>query len=66
MTGTSTGYVLRRLAGAVPVVVGVTVLVFLLIHVIPGDPARTLLAQRATPALVADLHHRWGLDRSRP
>jgi peptide/nickel transport system permease protein len=62
----SAGYILRRLAGAVPVVVGVTVLVFLLIHVIPGDPARTLLAQRATPALVADLHHRWGLDRSLP
>jgi peptide/nickel transport system permease protein len=66
VSGTSAGYVLRRLAGAVPVVVGVTVLVFLLIHIIPGDPARTLLAQRATPELVANLHHRWGLDRSLP
>lgn len=59
-------YVRRRLLQAVPVVFGVTVLVFLLIHVVPGDPARTLLQQRATPALVARLHHRWGLDRSLP
>jgi peptide/nickel transport system permease protein len=49
---------------AVPVVFGVTIATFLLLHLVPGDPARTMLGDRATPQLVAALHHRWGLDRS--
>jgi peptide/nickel transport system permease protein len=59
-------YALRRLAQMVPVVLGVTILVFFLIHLIPGDPAVTILGVRATPALVAELHRQWGLDRSLP
>jgi peptide/nickel transport system permease protein len=59
-------YTLRRLSQLVPVVLGVTVLTFLLIHLIPGDPASTVLGSRATPALVEQLHHQWGLDRSLP
>ncbi len=46
-----------------PTVLGVTVLVFFMIHMIPGDPAVTLLGPRATPDLIARLHHEWGLDR---
>ncbi len=61
-----TGYVLRRLLQAVPVALGVTILVFFLIHLIPGDPARTILGNRATPQRVALLRHDWGLDRSLP
>jgi peptide/nickel transport system permease protein len=59
-------YALRRLAQVVPVAVGVTMLTFLLVHLIPGDPALTVLGTRATPQLVADLHQKWGLDRSLP
>ncbi|MDX6538530.1 MAG: peptide/nickel transport system permease protein [Gaiellales bacterium] len=59
-------YTLRRLAQVVPVAVGVTMLTFLLVHLIPGDPALTVLGTRATPQLVADLHQKWGLDRSLP
>jgi peptide/nickel transport system permease protein len=59
-------YTLRRLAQLVPVVLGVTILTFLLIHLIPGDPAVTVLGNRATPPLIAQLHHQWGLDRSLP
>jgi peptide/nickel transport system permease protein len=44
-------------------VLGVTVLVFFMLHLVPGDPARALLGPRATPQLIAQLHHRWGLDR---
>jgi peptide/nickel transport system permease protein len=62
----SAGYVARRLAQVVPVAVGVTMLTFLLVHLIPGDPALTVLGTRATPQLVADLHQKWGLDRSLP
>jgi peptide/nickel transport system permease protein len=61
-----TGYVARRLLQAVPVVLGVTFLVFMLIHLEPGDPARTILGTHATPAKVAALRHQWGLDRPLP
>jgi peptide/nickel transport system permease protein len=61
-----TGYVVRRLLQAVPVALGVTILVFFLIHLVPGDPARTILGNRATAQRVALLRHDWGLDRPLP
>jgi peptide/nickel transport system permease protein len=59
-------YVLRRLAQLVPVVLGVTFVTFLLVHLLPGDPANAVLGVHATPELVAQLHHKWGLDRPLP
>jgi peptide/nickel transport system permease protein len=59
-------YALRRLAQLVPVAVGVTLVTFLLVRLLPGDPAVTILGTRATPQLVAELHHQWGLDQSLP
>lgn len=56
-------YVARRLLHMVPVAIGVTILVFFMVHMIPGDPARTMLGSRATAQQVAALHHEWGLDR---
>lgn len=56
-------FVLRRLAQAVPVLIGTTVLAFLLIHFIPGDPAAIFLGARATPESVATLRGQLGLDR---
>jgi peptide/nickel transport system permease protein len=47
----------------IPVVVGVTVLVFFMIHLVPGDPARTVLGNQATPARIALVRHSWGLDK---
>jgi peptide/nickel transport system permease protein len=61
-----TGYVVRRLIQLVPIVLGVTALVFFLIHLVPGDPARTILGIHATPAKVALLHKEWGLDKPLP
>jgi peptide/nickel transport system permease protein len=61
-----TGYVVRRLIQLVPIVLGVTVLVFFLIHLVPGDPARTILGNHATPHKVALLHREWGLDKPLP
>jgi len=61
-----TGYVARRLLHLVPIVLGVTFLCFFLIHLVPGDPARTILANQATDQRVAFLHHQWGLDRPLP
>jgi peptide/nickel transport system permease protein len=59
-------YVARRVLALVPIALGATILVFLLIHLIPGDPARTILGNKATPAKIALLHHEWGLDRPLP
>ena len=60
------GYVVRRLLQLVPIALGVTILVFFLIHLVPGDPARTILGNQATDQRVAALHHEWGLDRPLP
>jgi peptide/nickel transport system permease protein len=60
------GYVLRRLLALVPTVLGVTILVFFLIHLVPGDPARTILGNQATPARIALVRHEFGLDQSLP
>jgi peptide/nickel transport system permease protein len=57
-------YVARRLLQMVPVVLGVTILVFFMIHLVPGDPARTMLGVHASPERVALLHKEWGLDKS--
>jgi peptide/nickel transport system permease protein len=59
-------YTLRRLAQLVPVALGVTMLTFLLVHLIGGDPAVSVLGVQATPERVAELHRQWGLDRSLP
>jgi peptide/nickel transport system permease protein len=56
-------YTGRRLLAAVPVLLGTTVIVFFMIHLVPGDPAVTLLGTHATPAAVAALHVQLGLDQ---
>ncbi len=56
-------FVFQRLLMLIPVAIGVTIIVFFMIHLIPGDPARTILGIHATPKAVAILHRQWGLDR---
>src|SRR5262245_9683057 len=56
-------FVAQRLLMLVPVAIGVTIVVFFMIHLIPGDPARTILGIHATPQRIAILHKQWGLDR---
>jgi peptide/nickel transport system permease protein len=58
-----TGFVVQRLLLLIPVAVGVTIVVFFMIHLIPGDPAATILGIHATPKTVALLHQQWGLNR---
>jgi peptide/nickel transport system permease protein len=57
------GYLLRRLLSLIPVVFGVTVLVFLIIHLTPGDPARIMLGAAGRPEDVENLRHELGLDQ---
>ena len=56
-------YVLRRLAAALPVVLGITIIAFLLVHIVPGDPAKIILfGTDATPAQLNNLRRQLGLD----
>ena len=59
-------YIGLRLLQLVPVLLGITLATFALIHLVPGNPARTLLGEHATPRAVAVLDHQFGLDRPLP
>jgi peptide/nickel transport system permease protein len=59
-------YILRRAFGLIPILLGVSAAAFLLIHLLPGDPATVYLGERATPGSVARIQHEWGLDRPLP
>src|SRR5919198_6315736 len=55
--------VARHLAQVVPTTLGALVLVFLMLRVLPGDPATAMLGTNATPQAVTDLQAQLGLDR---
>lgn len=56
-------YILRRLLAAVPTLLAVLTLVFVLVRIVPGDPAIAILGDRATPDAVAALDAKLGLDQ---
>lgn len=56
-------YIVRRLLGVIPVLLGLSVILFAFVHLLPGDPAATILGQHARPELVAALRERLGLDQ---
>lgn len=58
-----TGYILKRLLSAIPVLFGITVIVFLIMAMIPGDPATAILGNFATPENVEKLNRDLGLDK---
>jgi peptide/nickel transport system permease protein len=55
-------YIVKRLLSAIPVLLGITVIVFLIMAMIPGDPATAILGSYATPENVAKLNRDLGLD----
>ncbi len=59
-------YIIRRLLFMLPVALLVSFMTFMLIHLVPGDPARVLLGEDATPQAVAALQHQLGLDKPIP
>ena len=59
-------YIIRRVLLAVPVLFGLSIILFAFIHLMPGDPATTILGQHARPELVEALRQRLGLDRPIP
>ncbi len=59
-------YLIRRLAGTIPVLLAVSALVFLFVHLLPGDPARLVAGPDASPQDIAAVRIEMGLDRSLP
>ncbi|BDH13633.1 ABC transporter permease [Streptomyces hygroscopicus] len=59
-------FLAKRLAQALVVLLLVSVIVFVLLHLLPGGPARAILGVQATPESVAHFNHQQGYDRSLP
>jgi peptide/nickel transport system permease protein len=55
-------FIVRRLLLLVPILVGLSILVFFWVRALPGSPADSLLGERSTPALVKEYNERFGLD----
>ncbi len=56
-------YVIRRILIMIPTLLGVSVIVFLMLHATPGDPAELLLGERATDSAIAEIRSHLGLDK---
>jgi peptide/nickel transport system permease protein len=56
-------FVVRRLLLLVPILLGLSILVFGWVHLLPGSPAEALLGEHATPGQVAQIRHQYGLDK---
>ncbi len=56
-------YIIRRLLSVIPTLLGVTIIIFLLIRLIPGDPAVAMLGEHATQENVERIREQWGLNR---
>ena len=59
-------YIGKRLLNLIPVLLGITLLVFAFLHLIPGDPAVVMAGERATPEQVAALREQLGLNQPLP
>lgn len=56
-------YLAKRLLLAIPILFGVSVIVFLFLRLIPGDPAQVMLGEKATPQALAEIRQEMGLDK---
>lgn len=57
------GYIIRRLLLTIPVLLGVAILVFSIVRLLPGDPATALAGPQATPEFIAQIQSQYHLDR---
>ena len=55
-------YIIRRILMLIPVLIGMSVITFSIIHLMPGNPAQTILGEQATPEAIAELEERMGLN----
>ena len=59
-------FILRRILQIIPVIIGVTLLLFILLYIIPEDPAELILQKGATPEALANLRAKMGIDQPLP
>jgi peptide/nickel transport system permease protein len=59
-------FVVRRLLLLLPILVGLSLVIFAWVHALPGSPATSLLGERSTPALVKAYNDKYGFDKSIP
>ncbi|HET8998760.1 MAG TPA: ABC transporter permease [bacterium] len=59
-------YIGRRVLALIPILIGVSAAAFLLIHLLPGDPATVYLGEHASPESIARVQHEFGLDQPLP
>ena len=57
------GYIVRRLLSTIPTLFGVTLLVFIIFNLVGGNPVYTMVGKHATPKIIAELEHEYGLDQ---
>ena len=55
-------FIVRRLLGVIPVLFGLSIILFAFVHLLPGDPATAILGQHATPERIAAMREYLGLD----
>ena len=56
-------YLIKRLLSTIPVLIGISLLLFFMLRMLPGDPAQVLAGQMATPQEIENIRHQLGLDR---
>jgi peptide/nickel transport system permease protein/oligopeptide transport system permease protein len=56
-------YLIKRLLSTIPVLIGISLLLFFMLRMLPGDPAQVLAGQMATPEEIENIRHQLGLDR---
>ena len=59
-------YLIRRILSVIPVLLGVSIVVFLMVHLIPGDPVQHILGEFAAPERVEQLRNQLGLNDPLP
>jgi peptide/nickel transport system permease protein len=59
-------YTANRILLFIPILIGLSLVTFIYIHLIPGDPIQAMVGPQATPELVTQLRHQFGLDRPLP
>lgn len=59
-------YIFRRVLQAIPSLLGITIIGFFLVHIVPGGPAQAMLGPRATPLRIAQVNREFGLNKPIP
>ncbi len=56
-------YIIYRLIQAIPAMIGITIIGFFLVHIVPGGPAQAMLGAKATPQKIAEINRIYGLNK---